>query len=264
MGQGDSLGDRMKGYEYATRTALPRRMPVILRADGKAFHTYTRGLARPFDAAFTHAMDRTAVALCEAIQGAQMAYVQSDEISVLIHSYKRHTSAAWFDNEVQKMTSVSASIAAATMTAASATVFGDLRVAYFDARVAVYPEADVCNYFIWRQQDAVRNSIQMTAQALYSPKQLHGKNCNELQDMIHAKGQNWNDVPTRHKRGRCIVRETYDIDGATRLRWVVDDAIPVFTDDRNYVERFLPVEPEDPMPVPRFVGTVSTAEGSAR
>lgn len=253
MGNQDSLGDRMKGYEIAARTALPRRMPVIMRVDGKAFHTYTRGLARPFDVRFTDAMDNVAIALCAEIQGAQMAYVQSDEISILIHGYKRFASASWFDNEVQKMTSVAGSIAGATMTAASVVVFGDMRLAYFDARVAIYPEAEVCNYFVWRQQDAVRNSIQMSAQALYSQRQLHGKPCSELQDMIHAKGQNWNDLPTRQKRGRCVVREVYAVGDATRSRWTVDNEIPTFTADREYIDRLLALEPEEPKPVPRFV-----------
>lgn len=257
MSNHDSLGDRMKGYEIAARTALPRRMPVIMRVDGKSFHTYTRGLARPFDARLTDAMDQVAIALCSEIQGAQLAYVQSDEISILIHGYKRFASASWFDNEVQKMTSVAGSIAGATMTAASPTIFdGATRPAYFDARVAIYPETEVCNYFIWRQQDAVRNSIQMSAQALYSQRQLHGKPCSELQDMIHAKGQNWNDLPTRQKRGRCIVREVYQIGETTRSRWTVDNEIPTFTADREYIDRLLALEPEEPKPVPRFVGGV--------
>lgn len=255
MSNHDSLGDRMKGYEIAARTALPRRMPVIMRVDGKAFHTYTRGLARPFDAALTNAMDLVAIALCSEIQGAQLAYIQSDEISILIHGYKRFASASWFDNEVQKMTSVAGSIAGATMTAASPSIFaGTVKLAYFDARVAIYPEAEVCNYFVWRQQDAVRNSIQMSAQALYSQRQLHGKPCSELQDMIHAKGQNWNDLPTRQKRGRCVTREVYEEKGATRSRWIVDNEIPTFTADREYIDRFLALEPEEPKPVPRFVG----------
>lgn len=115
----DSLGDRMNGYEQASRAALPARLPVIVRLDGKAFHTWTRGLERPFCAPFIDAMNGAARVLCSEMQGAALAYVQSDEISVLLHNYRRLTSSAWFDNEIQKIVSVSASIAAATVTAAS-------------------------------------------------------------------------------------------------------------------------------------------------
>src|SRR5262245_49481760 len=106
----DSLGDRMKGYEQACRTTLPRRMPVILRIDGKAFHTFTRGMKRPFDEDFSCAMGACAINICEEAQGAAIGYLQSDEISIMLHNYKRLQTCPWFDNQVQKMTSVAASI----------------------------------------------------------------------------------------------------------------------------------------------------------
>lgn len=240
----DAIGDRMKGYEHAARAALPRRMPVIVRVDGKAFHTWTRGCERPFDGKLVDVMNAAAVALCEEIQGAQMAYVQSDEIRVLVHNYKRYASSAWFDNEVQKTVSVSASIAAATVTAASPRLFGEVRGAFFDSRVFVLPESEVTNYFIWRQQDAVRNSIQMVAQSLYSQRELHGKNQLALRELIQAKGQDWDELPTHLKRGRCVVRETSGEGETMRSRWAVDGEAPMFTAERAYVERYLAVEPE--------------------
>ncbi len=248
----DSLGDRMKGYEAAGNAVLPRRMPVILRVDGKAFHTWTRQLERPLCQPLVDGMNAAAIALCSNIQGAQMAYVQSDEISVLIHGYKRYASTPWLENRKSKIESVGASIAAAILTAESLKIHGKIKPAFFDGRADVYPESDVANYFIWRQQDTLRNSVQMLAQSLYSQAQLHGKNCNQLQDMIHDKGHNWNDLPTWARRGRTVVREVYDLDGATRSRWVVDDEPPMFSLEREYVERFLAVEPESEAPVPRF------------
>lgn len=92
----------MKGYEVASRTTLPGRLPVIIRVDGKAFHTYTRGCKRPFDDRLSDVMVSTATKLCDEIQGAQLAYTQSDEISVLVHGYKKFKSQTWFDNQVQK------------------------------------------------------------------------------------------------------------------------------------------------------------------
>jgi tRNA(His) guanylyltransferase len=240
----DPIGDRMKAYEKAARATLPRRMPVIVRVDGKAFHTYTRGCARPFDEALMGAMDAVGVALCEEMQGAALAFVQSDEISVLLHNYRRLDTDAWFDNQVQKIASVSASIAAATMTCMSPSIFGATRPAHFDARVFVLPEAEVCNYFLWRQQDATRNSIQTLAQSLYSQRELHGKNSSVLQEMIFQNGINWNDLPVRQKRGRCVVRNVFDVDGVVRHQWVVDDGVPIFSRDRAYIERYLATEDE--------------------
>lgn len=249
MGTSDktTLGDRMKMYEEAARTTLPPRMPVILRVDGKAFHTFTRGADKPFDHVLMSLMDKTALALCENIQGAQMAYVQSDEISVLIHGYKKFTSSAWFDNQVQKMVSVGSSIATATFNTALFDEGGYCTQfkppAYFDARVFVLPEAEVCNYFLWRQQDATRNSIQMVARSLYSHKELDGKNVNELQELIFQKGKNWNSFPTYQKRGRCAVKESYFAPDSTvaRTRWTIDDEIPIFSEDRDYVNAHLAV-----------------------
>ena len=231
---GDSLGDRMKGYENAFRHVLPRRMPVIVRVDGKAFHAYARACERPFDERLMRAMDEVALALCEEAQGAALAYVQSDEVSVLLHNYRRLESQAWLENGLQKVASISAATAAVTMTEAMSAR------ALFDARVFVLPEAEVCNYFIWRQQDATRNSIQMVAQSLYSHKELHCKGTNAMQEMIWQKGQNWNDLASRYKRGRCAYRSEADASG--RRAWKIDDDIPVFTQDRAFVEKHLAVE----------------------
>jgi tRNA(His) 5'-end guanylyltransferase len=246
MGTSDktSLGDRMKMYEGAFKASLPARMPVVLRIDGKAFHTYTHGCQKPFDAQLISAMDNVAKALCEQIQGAQIAYVQSDEISVLIHGYKKFESSSWFDNQIQKMVSVAASIAAGQMTALSPTIFnGQVKIAAFDARAFILPEAEVCNYFLWRQQDATRNSIQMLARSLYSHKELDNKNGSQLQEMCFLKGKNWNSVPTYQKRGRCIVKENYTVadSDAVRSRWSVDDEIPVFSENRDYINQHLKV-----------------------
>lgn len=233
-----ALGDRMKDYERAARTILPRRMPVILRVDGKGFHGVTRGCDKPFDEHLMGLMNRVAIRLCEEAQDAVLAFVQSDEISVLLHNYKRLQSEAWFDNEVQKLVSVSASIAAATFTAQWPSPVA------FDARVFVLPEAEVCNYFIWRQQDAIRNSIQMATRAVYSHKECDRKNTGEMVEMLRAKGIEWDAYPTGCKRGRAVIRQTYESNGASRHVWVVDGEVPLFTVNREYVERHLTVEDE--------------------
>lgn len=258
----DTLGDRMKAYEVASRTTLPGRLPVIIRVDGKAFHTYTKGTDRPFDMYLGDVMVDTAKKLCEEIQGAQLAYTQSDEISILVHGYKKFESQPWFDNQVQKMVSVAAGIASSHFTANSwkivcrgaKTVVDNLKPAVFDARVFVLPEADVCNYFLWRQQDATRNSVQMLARSLYSHKQVENNNTSKLKEMCAEKGQPWDDLPTRWKRGVCVIKgeELLPIGGqlanslksATRTRWIPDYQIPVFSQDREYVNKYLAVEEE--------------------
>lgn len=264
----------MKGYEQAFRTVLPGRVPVIIRVDGKAFHTYTRGCKRPWDDRLTEVMDLTAIELCKTIQGAQVAYTQSDEISILVHSYKKLNSSAWFDNQVQKMVSVASGVASATFTANSYKIWEEprpkfakdipasgynIKPAYFDARVFILPEQEVNNYFVWRQQDATRNSVQMLARSLYSHKELDKKNNSELQELTFLKGRNWNDEPTKYKRGRCVLKETVLVDliddnygyvskepsPVYRSKWAVDNEIPVFSEKKDYINGFLISSPEE-------------------
>jgi tRNA(His) 5'-end guanylyltransferase len=226
-------------------------MPVLLRVDGKCFSRYTKPLEEPFDEDFIDAMNLVGHALCEEIQGAQLAFVQSDEVSVLIHGYKKFNSQSWFDNQIQKMVGVSASVAGSTMTRYSARVFSDRQIhpAYFDSRVWILPEAEVCNYFHHRQQDIIRNSTQMVARHLFSHKELHNKNCVEMREMIKSKDSSWawENLDGHLQRGRCIIKEKHtvevDIDGPVeRSHWVTDWNIPLFSEDRNYIEKYLELE----------------------
>lgn len=263
----DSLGDRMKSYEDAYRTKLPIRMPVIMRIDGRAFHTYTAGCRKPVDKGLVDCMNDTAIALCEEVQGCKLAYVQSDEISLLLTNYETVDTQSWFENNLQKMVSISAAVASVTFTENSWKIWGEqghngpgpgydnnystpvIKPATFDCRAFVMPKEDVCNYFLWRQQDATRNSVQMLARSLYSHKECTDKNNSELQEMCFQKGVNWNDVPIPQKRGRCIVKrsvpgsalnkKTLEIVNFQRTEWAVDDTIPIFSVDRNYVDRFV-------------------------
>lgn len=244
----DDLGNRMKTYERASRTVLPRRMPVIIRVDGKAFHTLTRGCERPFDQRLIGLMNDVAKRLCFEVQGAVFGYVQSDEVSVLVHNYQRLSTEPWFDNEVQKIASVSAAIAASTFTA------GWGSPAEFDARAFVIPETEVCNYFIWRQQDATRNSIQMAARAAFSHRECDRRSTRDLQEMLLAKGINWNEYPAELKRGRALIRQAVaGPNASTRFEWRVE-APPVFTANRAYVTARLTVEVESERLLPVKTG----------
>ncbi len=258
----DSIGDRMKGYEQAARSVLTNRLPVIVRVDGKAFHTYTAGSERPFDKRLGDVMIDVAKKLCESIQGAQLAYTQSDEISILVHGYKKFDSQPWFDNQVQKMASIAAGTASAWFTAHSWRIWAgeneadvtDIKPAVFDARVFVVPEADVCNYFLWRQQDALRNSVQMLARSLFSHKQCDNKGGMDLEQMCFEKGHNYGDLPARWRRGVCVRRVTSegpvggwspgDLPPPMRKRWEADLEIPIFSQKREYVNDLLKLEQE--------------------
>ena len=242
----DSLGDRQKDYEGIPRSRLLKKMPVVARIDGKAFHTLTKGMAKPYDKNFQYTMLDTALYLCSEIQNCRMAYVQSDEISLLLMDNNNRDTQGWFDHDLQKMCSVAASMATSQFMYSFITNFGIQAVSgnvrpAFDARFWNLPEHEVCNYFIWRQNDAVRNSIQSLAQANFSHKELHGLSCDELQEkLFQEKGINWNDCLVMDKRGACVVksiRTVYSENGqASRRVWETDLNIPIFTQDRAYIE----------------------------
>jgi tRNA(His) 5'-end guanylyltransferase len=197
----DSLGDRMKTYERASDYSLVPRSPVVIRVDGRAFHSWTRGMDRPFDAQLVDWMATVATRLCEEMQTTVLAYHQSDEISLLLHGYRRHESQPLFGGRLSKLVSVAASVAGAELTLLAG------RAAYFDARAFVLPESEVTNYFLWRQNDASRNSIQMLARSLASHRECHGLGQAELNELCFSRGKNWNDLPTHLRRGQCVVRK---------------------------------------------------------
>lgn len=237
----DDLGDRMKTYEDASRYYMTRRMPMIIRVDGKAFHTLTADMNRPWDNGMIDAMCYTAKYLCENIQNAKMAYVQSDEISVLLTDYDRFNTEAWFDKNLQKMVSVSAAFATLAFNKIIVKYYPD-KSGVFDSRAFVIPKEEVNNYFIWRQNDATRNSVQMLARAHFSHKQLHGLNNSELQDkLMLEKNINWNDTATHKKRGACIRRVKIDrVDGGAFVdKWQIDLEPPRFSQFREYINDLL-------------------------
>lgn len=272
----DALGDRMKErYESAQRMFLTRRVPVIIRIDGKAFHTFTRGFKKPFDACLMESMQRTMKYLCENIQGCVFGYTQSDEITLVLTDYATITTDAWFGYNVQKMTSIAASMATLAFNRffAEATSTYRRRVnalwtcteeesricaayekaiekgAMFDARAFSMPVDEVCNCLVWRQQDAIRNSIEAVGQAYFSANELHGKNQKAIKEMCLSQYDvDWEKLPATCQRGsscyRVPVTETIEVPGrdaveVTRNKFLVDDNTPVFSNNREFVERWL-------------------------
>ena len=173
------MGDRMKRYEGVSSYSLPRRIPVILRVDGRAFHTVVKKqFGKTWSCIFVTYMQEVALALCKEIQGCAFCYCQSDEISFLLTDYKTIQTDPWFDYDVSKMVSISASTAAVTFSRRLD------QVVSFDSRAFSIPQDDVVNYFLWRQRDAVRNAIQMAAREYYSHKELHKKSFSDLNELF--------------------------------------------------------------------------------
>ena len=272
----DSLGTRMKTYyEEVPKFRLYRRTPVAIRIDGKAFHTFTRGFKKPFDEILIKSMQQTMLYLCENIQGCVLGYTQSDEITLILQDYKTLTTSAWFDYEIQKICSISASMATMAFNKYfEQNVYDDnplgsvnsencelvntyinaiKKGAMFDARCFNIPKEEVTNLIFWRQLDAARNSVQMVGQAYFSHKELQNKSCSDIQDMLMEKYNiNWNDFPTTQKRGSCAVRMTVQNpnvdpkDGAyPRDVWCIDNEIPQFKGEgREYIEKRINFEEE--------------------
>ena len=256
----DNIGDRMKNnYENISKTKLMRRTPVALRLDGKAFHSFTRGFKKPFDDALVETMQKTMKYLCENIQGCVFGYTQSDEITLILIDYQTFETQAWFDYEVQKMCSISASMATMIFNkfffkAVSNWYWKDPLVtnlklpsmenqkeiydkaidkgAMFDCRAFNIPKEEVANLVYWRQLDAIRNSIQMVGQANFPHKQLQGKTCENIKEMlISEKDINWNDYPIYLQRGSACQKGENG--------WEIDYNMPIIKEDRDYIEKLI-------------------------
>lgn len=268
----DNIGMRMKGYEEAAKGRLIRRMPVAIRIDGRAFHTFTRGMKKPFDEVLIKSMQETMKYLCENIQNCVIGYTQSDEITLIMVDYKELNTSAWFDNEIQKICSISASMATMAFNRAfeknvamfmyeneldgeeyrtekpelykllDVYIAAKNKGAMFDSRCFNIPKEEVTNLIYWRQLDSTRNSIQMVAQANFSHKELQGQSCNMLQNkLLTERNINWNNLPTTYKRGSCCVRNTYP------LTWHESVKEGVHIRDWNQPERAWIIDNEIPI-----------------
>lgn len=228
-----TLGDRMKhNYEDRYRIKLTRRMPVIMRLDGRAFHTFTKRVCeKPFDDVFMESMIEVTKYLCKDIQGAKLAYIQSDEISILITDYDKLNTEAWFDYNIQKMCSVSAGMASAMFNSFWRGVCDEKSLQCFDSRVFNIPREEVCNYFIWRQQDWVKNSIQMFARQFFSHRQLDKKTTSDVHEMLYALvDRNWAGLKEEWKNGVMINKTS---------KGTIVLSAPIFTKNREVIENLL-------------------------
>lgn len=236
-------GCLMKDYESCYNLRFPPLMPIIVRIDGNSFHSWTKrtGLKKPFDERLTNLMAETTKHLCENISDCVFGYTQSDEISLLISHLRSPFTESWFGRRLEKIVSISASIASYYFNVNNP--FDVKLPAYFDARAFVLPESEVKRYFIWRQKDAVKNSLFSLARSFYSHEKLVGANREVLHELCFEKGQNWSHLPTKQKRGvgvykrECLVttgqKPTY------RKQLFIDYDIPTFTNVEDFFDILL-------------------------
>ena len=248
------LDERMKKYEYVTRHYLMCRTPVIVRIDGKAFHTFTKGMKKPFDHIFMESMQDTMKYLCENVQGCVLGYCQSDEISLLLIDYDTLETSAWFDNNISKIISITSSLASVYFNQQFYINLVDYRVKnyksknrdveyenrllanisslpVFDSRAFNLSQEEVNNYFVWRQQDAIKNAIQMIGRAYFTHKELENKNGQDIVDMLDNIKVNYHSYSTSEKRGTCCIK--------TDKGWELDKEIPIFKDNKDYIEKLV-------------------------
>ena len=248
------LDERMKKYEYVTRHYLMTRTPVIVRIDGKAFHTFTKGMKKPFDHIFMESIQDTMKYLCENVQGCVLGYCQSDEISLVLVDYENLESCAWFDNNISKIISITSSMASVYFNQQFYLNLVDYKIKnreskdrdveyenrlltkisslpIFDSRAFNLPKEEVNNYFVWRQQDAIKNAIQMIGRAYFTHKELENKNGKDIVDMLDRIKVNYHSYATSEKRGTCCIR--------TDKGWKLDTEIPIFKDDKDYIEKLI-------------------------
>lgn len=196
------LGDRIKRYEAVTHHTATARTPLMIRVDGRAFHTFTRGMDRPFDESLIGSMVGAAKCVAEDMQGFKAAYIQSDEATFCVTDYDNIETQGWFDYDLSKIISISSAL----MTANFIRLLGTDKMPVFDSRAFSIPQNDVVNAFVWRAKDWERNSLQMYSRAHFSHKELQGKNRADMHEMLHKMGKNWTtDLPDRQRNGTFLV-----------------------------------------------------------
>jgi len=205
----DDIGDRIKRYEAVFNYKLTPRTPLFIRIDGRAFHTFTKGLNRPFDETLIDVMIDTAIKTARELSGFKLAYAQSDEVTFMLSDYTKLNTQGWFGYELNKLVSLSASIYTAYFNEFWRIRMGNnAKLATFDSRAFSVPVDDAPNVFIWRQRDWERNSLQMYARAHFAHSELNNKNTEQIKAMLENKGANWDNLAAHLKNG-VFIRKDY-------------------------------------------------------
>lgn len=232
----------MKGkYEDPFRQVLPQRTNLIVRIDGRAFHTFTKPFKRPYDETIHDAMTFATRMVAEEIGGCKFAYTQSDEASFLATDYDTHETQMWFGGNKSKIETIAASAFTAYFNYSMMKISPNL-MGQFDARAFIIPaQHEVVNYFIWRQQDAIRNSVSMLARHHFSAKRLHKVSSKDAIELLRKeKKVKWEETPAWFRRGTAVYKKA---PGRIKVaNWYTDKDIPEFVRDQKFVGRFMPTE----------------------
>lgn len=215
------LSDRMKRYESSADITLPDRLPVIVRLDGNSFSKMTkRGeFKKPYDPRFVEAMKAGAVSVLKYCSGVQLAYVQSDEISLLLRNDQNINTDPFLGNRIQKLTSLLAAKVSVAFNKEMMKQEFDTE-AVFDCRAFIVPEHEVHNYFLWRQLDCFKNFVSSYAywnlKGKYGRKaaqnMLHGLSTEQRQELIYNEfGVNVNDIDDHRRRGQIIRKVSKEV-----------------------------------------------------
>lgn len=263
------LSKRMKSYEDVNKTYMIPNLPLLIRVDGNAFHTFAKKFEKPYDHILNLTMRNTMFEMCKVIPGCVFGYTQSDEITFVLVDYNNINAEPWFGGVKRKIESITAAMATKYFNKQffdSVNQFlnfydripeqknrymkycNKIGEAMFDSRAFNLPIHEVTNNLIWRQLDAIRNSVQMYGHAYFSQKELQNKNCSQIKEMLLSeKNINWDELPTPQKRGICCIKEPKIFNPGsenefTRNKWILDMDIPVFTENRDYIERFIKLD----------------------
>ncbi len=229
----ETLSNRMKKYEFINRNYLIKKIPVIIRLDGRSFHSFTRGCNKPFDKNIMNSMVNASLKLFEEIQGCKLSYIQSDEVSFLLTDFEDINTQGWFDYNISKLISISASLMSVYFNEEFCLTSNDRTTAVFDSRCFNIPREEVSNYFLFRAKDWERNSIQMYAQSLFSHKQLQNKKKNDIHEMLYSIGKNWtNDLTDQQKNGTFLIKTENGIEKRTNI-------LPHFENINEIVKEFV-------------------------
>jgi len=230
---------RMKAYEKLNSVSLRTKTPVLIRIDGKAFHSFCRGMNRPVDNRLVECLNQATKSTLEEIDGARVAYLQSDEISILLTDFTQDSTQGWFHYNKQKLESVIASMFTAYFNKNFTELFAEDikhkdKIAFFDCRSWSLPFTEVNNYFWWRQKDCTKNAISMIARTMFSDKELHKKNTGEVQALIEEKIGGSVDMryPKHFLKGRCLSKDEAGV-------FAVDNDLPLFVNDRGYINKHI-------------------------
>lgn len=254
-----NLSDRMKDYESAYDTNIIGRVPVIIRCDGKGFSRWTKLIdaKKPFDENVAAAMSYAMVETARKIEGCVLGYTQSDEITFVLRNDQSLESTPWFGNRLQKIVSTASSM----VTVHFASHMSGLAVAYFDARVFAVPDVqEAINCLIWRQNDAIKNSISTSCYWEVGKKigmkharaEMEGVGQKERISLLKEKCNiEWETYPTKFKHGIACHKRTFNtvIDGNSCIRseWVEDNNIPVFSNNKDYLNKIFGIGMRNPV-----------------